>query len=61
MNLEEKIYDNTIELKEDMSCVKQQFITLNGSVKKNTKKIYWIEKILWMALGALGLFKFLTG
>lgn len=54
MKLEEKIYDNTLELKEDMACVKTQFITLNGSVKKHEKKIWWIEKILYIALGIFG-------
>ena len=59
MNLEEKIYDNTLELKEDMSCVKQQFITLNGSVKKHEKRIGKIEKIIYIALGIFGTLQFI--
>ena len=59
MNLEEKIYDGIIELKEDMACVKTQFITLNGSVKKHEKRIGRIEKIIYIALGIFGTLQFI--
>lgn len=58
MNLEEKIYDGIIELKEEMACVKTQFITLNGSVKKHEKKIWWVEKVLWTGFGVFGAVQF---
>lgn len=58
MNLEEKIYDNTLELKEEMAGVKQQFITLNGSVKRHETKIGKIEKVIYIAFGAFGAIQF---
>ena len=59
MNLEEKIYDGIVELKEEMACVKQQFITLNGNVKKHEKRIGKIEKVIYVALGVFGTLQFI--
>ncbi len=43
---------------EKIEGIYKEFRTLNGSVKKHAKKIYWIEKILWMVLGAFGAVQF---
>lgn len=43
---------------EELKGIHKEFETLNGSVKRHAKKIYWIEKVLWTALGAFGAVQF---
>lgn len=43
---------------EKIEGILKEFKTLNGSVKKHAKKIWWIEKVLWMTLGAFGVVQF---
>ena len=43
---------------EELKGIRSEFKTLNGSVKTHAKKIYWIEKVLWMTLGAFGAVQF---
>ena len=43
---------------EELKGIRKEFKTLNGSVKRHTKKIYWIEKIIWSVLGAFGAIQF---
>ena len=62
---EEKIYNELKQLnisqvrgEERLKSIDEQFKTLNGSVKRHTKKIWWIEKVLWTSLGAFGAIQF---
>ena len=57
-NFNNKVYDGIIEIREDIATIKQQFINLNGSVKKHKVKIGKIEKILYIALGIFGTLQF---
>ena len=43
---------------EQLKSINSQFKILNGSVKRHTKKIWWIEKIIWIAFGAFGAIQF---
>ena len=43
---------------EELKGIRKEFKTLNGSVKKHAKKIWWIEKVLWVALGIFGAVQF---
>ena len=62
---EEKIYNELRNInvsnargEEELKGIRKEFQTLNGSVKKHAKKIYWIEKVLWTGLGAFGAIQF---
>lgn len=43
---------------EELKGIHKEFKRLNGSVKRHTKEIYWIEKVLWISFGAFGAIQF---
>lgn len=43
---------------EKIEGILKEFKTLNGSVKTHAKKIWWIEKVIWLAFGAFGAIQF---